>query len=135
MKISLLIAYIVLYSAFFNTHAQFIGSGLGNHSVVINGGGAAYAWGYNNSWQLGNGNTTNALTPIAVSTSVALSGKALTKIASGGQHTLALATNGKVYSWGLNNCGQIGDSSQTSRDVPVEISAGAVMVHGKKEFS
>ncbi len=126
MKTSLLLTHIILFSALFNTHAQFIGSGLGNHSVVINGGGFAYAWGFNDAGQLGNENTSNVSTPIAVTTSDALSGKTLTKIASGGNHTIALGTDGKVYTWGKNNCGQLGNNSQTVSYVPVIVSAGAV---------
>ncbi|HJL51102.1 MAG TPA: fibronectin type III domain-containing protein, partial [Arenicellales bacterium] len=40
-------------------------------------------------------------------------------------HSLALATDGTVYAWGLNNEGQLGDNSTTNRSTPVKVLDGA----------
>jgi hypothetical protein len=44
-----------------------------------------------------------ALSPVAVDMTSTLSGKTVTKVAAGGVSSLALASDGKVYSWGSNN--------------------------------
>ena len=43
------------------------------------------------------------------------------KIASGGYHSLALKTDGTVWSWGRNNFGQLGDNTNTNRLLPVQV--------------
>lgn len=43
------------------------------------------------------------------------------KIDSGMYHTLALASNGTIWSWGYNNVGQLGDGTTTNRTQPVQI--------------
>jgi len=58
--------------------------------------GSAYAWGYNNAGQLGNGTTTNNPTPAAVSLPSGVRAMALT---AGGSHSLAIGSDGKLYAW------------------------------------
>ncbi len=43
------------------------------------------------------------------------------KIVAGGSHALALGSNGSVWSWGLNNVGQLGIGSTTLQNKPVQI--------------
>ena len=38
----------------------------GAHSLAISEDGEVYSWGYNKSWQLGNGNSDNQLIPIKI---------------------------------------------------------------------
>ena len=48
--------------------------------------------------------------------------QAATAAISGGlYHTIALKTEGTVWSWGDNNAGQLGDGTNTSRQTPVEV--------------
>lgn len=51
-------------------------------------------------------------------------------IAQGHNHRLALTTDGKIWAWGFNNFGQLGDGSNTTRDVPVQVAnmANAVAI-------
>jgi alpha-tubulin suppressor-like RCC1 family protein len=42
-------------------------------------------------------------------------------IAAGDEHALALLGNGAVVAWGLNNEGQLGDNTTTSRSTPVTV--------------
>jgi alpha-tubulin suppressor-like RCC1 family protein len=89
------------------------------HSLAIGSNGTLYAWGYNNDGQLGNGKKATPSTPVAVSMP---SGVTATKIAAGGYHSLAVGSNGDLYSWGYNVDGQLGNGTTTLEDKPVVVS-------------
>jgi len=42
-------------------------------------------------------------------------------IAGGGDHTIALKTDGTVWAWGSNWTGQLGDGTITRRSSPVQV--------------
>ncbi len=91
--------------------------------VATNGdgsGGWVYCWGENNSGQLGNNSTTDTRVPVAVSAG-AMNGKAIVDVAAGLSHNCALSSDGKVFCWGLNSSGQIGDNTSTTRRTPVAV--------------
>jgi alpha-tubulin suppressor-like RCC1 family protein len=48
-----------------------------------------------------------------------------TMVSAGGYQTIARKADGNLYSWGSNIQGQLGDSSNTSRNAPVVVNAGA----------
>lgn len=84
--------------------------------------GKAYCWGLNNYGQLGNGSTTNSLTPVAVTTSGALSGKKLWSIKSGADFFCASAVDGTAYCWGRNVYGMLGNGSMSNMvTTPVQV--------------
>jgi alpha-tubulin suppressor-like RCC1 family protein len=85
-----------------------------------------YSWGNNNYGQLGVGTTTNSNIPIAVNVTV-LSGKTVTKIASGGTTSFAITSDGLLYSWGYNGNGQLGDGTKTNRVYPVAVNMTGVL--------
>jgi alpha-tubulin suppressor-like RCC1 family protein len=43
------------------------------------------------------------------------------KVTAGNAHTVALATDGTVWAWGINSSGQLGDGTATRRTTPVEV--------------
>ena len=45
-------------------------------------------------------------------------------VAAGGYHTVALKNDGTLWSWGYNNCGQLGLSGGSNRNSPVQIGSG-----------
>ncbi len=49
-----------------------------------------------------------------------LSGKTVTAVAGGGDHSLAVA-NGQVYAWGYNTQGELGNGTTTASNVPVSV--------------
>ena len=69
-------------------------------------GGAAYAWGLNSCGQLGNGTFTSASRPRRI-----LQGVFVTAVAVGGEHTLALSSDGRLYAFGCNARGALGIGS------------------------
>jgi alpha-tubulin suppressor-like RCC1 family protein len=97
------------------------------HSCVIASDNLAYCWGDNGSGQLGNNSTTASNVAVPVNTAVALSGKTLLSIAAGYGHTCAIASDSKVYCWGLNDHGQLGDGSTTNSLVPVVVNTTGVL--------
>ena len=88
--------------------------------------GRAAAWGYNNSGQLGNNTTTDSSVAVAVKTDGVLAGKTITAIDSGDAHACAVA-DGKVYCWGWNAYGQLGNNSTTDSSVPVAVDTDGVL--------
>lgn len=78
------------------------------HSVALSVDGKIYAWGSNTSGQLGDGTRDNDL---SIATVQGLEDINVVAIAAGGVHTLALSDDGKVYAWGYNYHGQVGDGT------------------------
>ncbi len=76
------------------------------------------AWGYNAFGQLGNGTTNNSTTPGPVSLP---SGVVATKAAAGGDHSLAIGSNGTLYAWGQNGYGQLGNGTLVNSSTPVAV--------------
>lgn len=89
-----------------------------SHTCALSALGRVRCWGDNANGQLGNGSTTDRLTPADV-TGFA-SGAAA--ISAGARHTCAVTTTGGVKCWGDNLRGQIGDNSTTNRLTPVDVS-------------
>mgnify|MGYP003439826326 CR=1 FL=1 len=81
--------------------------------------GKVYCWGRNLYGQLGNGTTTDS--PVPVEVGGALSGKTVTAIGGASDVGCAIAES-KVYCWGRNDQGQLGDGTTTSRNTPTLIS-------------
>ena len=101
------------------------------HNCAITRGNTAYCWGANTNGKLGNNSTTNSAIPAAVLTTGVLSGKTIKSLRLGSQHTCAIASDDKVYCWGNNTSGQLGDGSIVSSSVPVAVSTSGVL-SGKK---
>lgn len=87
----------------------------------------AYCWGAGGNGQLGNNSSSNSLVPVAVSTSGVLSGKTIKKIASGGGHTCAIASDDNAYCWGYGGDGALGQGSTSNSLVPVAVSTSGVL--------
>jgi alpha-tubulin suppressor-like RCC1 family protein len=84
--------------------------------------GTAYAWGRNSSGQLGNGTTTDAASPVAVSMPA---GVTFHGVSVGTSVTVALGSDGEAYAWGFSSSGQLGSGSTTRSTVPVRVQAPA----------
>jgi hypothetical protein len=99
------------------TGVTAIAGGEGHNTIALKGDGTVWTWGANWYGQLGDGTTTDRLTPVQVSglTSV-------TAIAGGNFHTIALKGDGTVWTWGNNFAGELGDGTNTNRSTPVQVS-------------
>ena len=99
-----------------------------SHTVALKSDGTrVYAWGYNGNGQLGDGTTTQRTTPVLVKgingtgyLGDTTNGGPISEIAAGYSHTVALKSDGtRVYSWGYNDYGQLGDGTMTQSTTPV----------------
>ena len=95
-----------------------------SHSVAIGDDGQLYAWGSNQTGELGNG-TSDPNSPVG-STSPArvLLPAGVTRwlaVSAGYGHNLALGDDAKLYAWGSNRSGEIGDGTLMPRTSPVPV--------------
>ena len=90
-----------------------------SHSLAIGSDGKLYAWGSNGSGQLGDGSISDTPTPVVVSLPAGISPTAL---AAGDYHSLAIGSDGKLYAWGYNQYGQLGDGTNIDSNIPVVVS-------------
>jgi alpha-tubulin suppressor-like RCC1 family protein len=98
------------------------------HSLALCTDGTLYAWGHGGSGRLGSGtNNIDSPTPAAVSTSGALAGKTVVMVAGGGEHNLALCSDGTLVAWGEGGQGRLGTGNETDSYVPVNITNQGVL--------
>jgi alpha-tubulin suppressor-like RCC1 family protein len=92
------------------------------------------AWGGNSLGQLGDGTRTERHSSVPVSGLT----DGIVQVAASGDHALALRSDGKVFAWGDNTRGQLGNGTTVSSDVPVQVFgglAGVVAVAAGFDFS
>ncbi len=118
--------------------ADIVAIGCGRyHSLALTASGQVWAWGANTSGQLGDGTTTDRALPVALADLPAFvaidggSGFGAGFPVSGG-YTIALATDGSVWTWGANDVGQLGDGTFDNRSTPAAVPGvgGAVGIAG-----
>jgi alpha-tubulin suppressor-like RCC1 family protein len=90
-----------------------------NHTCAVLVDGTVECWGWNIFGQLGNSNTHNALTPVAVAGFAGVKA-----VAAGYNHTCALqlgnGSTSAVYCWGYNSSGQLGNNTTTNSSAPAQ---------------
>ena len=75
------------------------------HVIALKSDGTVWAWGLNSNGQLGIGGVSNVYEPTNIKD---LNGKNVIAIHAGEYHSIALTSDGDVYTWGANEHGQLG---------------------------
>lgn len=98
------------------------------HTLAFFNNSTVHAWGANFSGQLGNNSSSNGvLTAVSVVFKVNPSDTStqtlsnITAVAAGGNHSLAMDNQGKVWSWGANYAGQLGNNSNIQSTTAVKV--------------
>ena len=89
-----------------------------NYSKALKSDGTVWAWGAGYYGQLGDGTTVSKYTPVQVS--------GLTGVAAIGSgeyqfHSIALKSDGTVWTWGYNYYGQLGDGTTINKTAPTQV--------------
>ena len=82
--------------------------------------GNLWTWGYNAYGQLGDNTTTHRSTPVTTFAG----GTNWKQVDTGAYHTVAIKTDGTLWTWGFNPFGQLGTNDTTDRSTPVTTFAG-----------
>lgn len=102
------------------------------HCIAVAQDGIVYTWGNNSKGQLGNESNVNSLIPVKVRMGEYAgtaflgdnSSNKITDVAIGNSHSLAIDQQGKVYAWGLNSEGQLGNNTKDNKNVPIKTLKG-----------
>lgn len=77
------------------------------HSVAVNEWGQLFTWGSNSHGQLGMSHNVGSIQPVPKIMKY-LATRHVVQVACGYRHCLALMNDGTLFSWGNNDCGQLG---------------------------
>jgi alpha-tubulin suppressor-like RCC1 family protein len=96
-----------------------------SHVIALGSDGLLYSWGRNNKGQLGVNSTQSQLYTQTQVIMTALSGKNVSSISCGADHSAILTTDSEVYMFGSNQYGQFGNGivSASSQAIPLRIAA------------
>ncbi len=122
IKKPLLIVFMLLVSciSFSQTGCWKHVCGTVNHTLAIKNDGILWAWGLNDSGQLGDGTLIDRNAPIQIGLD-----NNWKEISAGSFYSIALKKDGTMWIWGSNEAGQLGIGDQIDKLIPTQIGVGA----------
>ena len=90
------------------------------HTAAIKTDGTLWLWGRNSNGQLGDNTTTSKSSPVQTITG----GTNWKQVSCGDRHTAAIKSDGTLWTWGMNNRGQLGTGNISGRSSPVQTITG-----------
>jgi alpha-tubulin suppressor-like RCC1 family protein len=92
------------------------------NTAAIKTDGTLWTWGWNSYGQLGiNISGSNRVTPVTTFSG----GTNWKQVDAGGNHIVAIKTDGTLWTWGRNNNGQLGVNDTINRSTPVQVFGNA----------
>ncbi|WP_445338171.1 RCC1 domain-containing protein [Bifidobacterium sp. ESL0822] len=93
----------------------------GYHSLAIDKNGNAWAWGGNDSGELGIGTTSKSEIPALVQYPKNAGAVTTVQVSAGGYHSLGIDKEGKTWAWGYNQFGQLGNGTISNSSIPTPV--------------
>ena len=93
-----------------------------HHSLALTADGEVWSWGWGAYGMLGHGDRQTQLLPKKIE---ALTGQRIVAVSAGAHHSLALAADGAVWSWGQGACGMLGHGDEQTQWLPKKVEAFA----------
>ncbi|MCO5550641.1 hypothetical protein L7F22_004130 [Adiantum nelumboides] len=90
------------------------------HALAVTQDGEAFSWGYGANWCLGHHNVANELLPRLIKT-FKDDELFLISVSAGYEHSVALDSNGQVYTWGSGYCGALGHGHEAAAEIPQRV--------------
>ena len=92
------------------------------HTLVLTDEGKVYSAGSNTAGERGSSSATVAAPYIAVETAnTPMADQKIVAVSAGKASSYALDSNGKLYAWGVNVSGQMGNGTTTTQKLPIEV--------------
>ena len=92
-----------------------------NSALAIKTDGTLWAWGINTAGRLGDGTTIARSSPVQIGTLTNWKEVAVIVGNTTTQSTVAVKTDGTLWTWGANNWGQLGSGTTIPRSSPVQV--------------
>jgi alpha-tubulin suppressor-like RCC1 family protein len=100
-----------------------------SHIAALKTDGSVWGWGNNYFGQLGF-TTSKECDPSSAGyrcertpVMILAAGSKVTQLAAGASHTVALKSDGSIWTWGFNQYGQLGDGGTVNRSSPLQVAA------------
>jgi alpha-tubulin suppressor-like RCC1 family protein len=90
------------------------------HTAAIKSDGTLWGWGRNNGGPLGDNTITTKSSPVQT----IAGGTNWKHVSCGGEHTVAVKTDGTLWGWGYCGYGQLGDNTTANKSSPVQTITG-----------
>jgi alpha-tubulin suppressor-like RCC1 family protein len=90
------------------------------HTLGLRANGTAWAWGRGTYGRLGDNNTLDRNSPVAVAGGFT----DWISLSAGYRNSVGLRANGTVWTWGRNQFGELGDTTTVSKNSPVDVVGG-----------
>ena len=103
------------FNFFSGERIKFVESSFYNFSVITSND-RVFIWGFNNSGQIGDGTNNRAQVPVDITPNFNLnSGEKILSVGLGVSHSLAISSDSKIFAWGNNSSGQLGDGTRINK--------------------
>ena len=88
-----------------------------SHSAGINAAGQLFAWGFNGTFQIGNGDSINRSSPVQIVSGTS----SYTQVSLGASNTAAIDTAGQLWVWGAGAGGQLAQNNVINQSLPTAV--------------